>query len=75
MTLTGQPPRQVAHKNINTNIFVAQGDASITSTVVRGEKKEEANVRIESKEDSKEEKKNLILSLPKEEKKIVLLRD
>ena len=62
-------PSSVAHKNINANIFVARGEAaSITSTVVRGEKNKEANVRKESKEDSKEEKKNFVLSLPKEEK-------
>ena len=42
---------------------------------MRGENKEEVNVRKESKEDSKEEKKNFVLSLPKEEKKIFLLRD
>ena len=69
-------PSSGAHKNIDANIFVARGEAaSITSTLVRGEKKEEANVRKESKEDSKEEKKNFVLSLPKEEKKIFLLRD
>ena len=66
-------PSRGAHKN---NMLVAQGDAaSTTSTVVRGENKEEANVRKESKEDSKKEKKSVILSLPKEEKKIFLLRD
>ena len=69
-------PSSGAHKNINANIFVARGEAaSITSTLVRGEKKKEANVRKESKEDSTEEKKNFILSLLKEEKKEFLLRD
>ena len=52
-------PSSVAHKNINASIFVARGDAaSITSTLVREENKAEANVRKESKEDSKEKKKN-----------------
>ena len=59
-------PSSGAHKNVNASVFVARGGeaTSITSTVVRGEKKEEANVRKESKEDSKEEKKSFILSLP-----------
>ena len=62
-------PSSGTHKNMNANIFVARGEAaSITSTLVRGEKKKEANVRKESKEDSKEEKKNFVLSLPKEKK-------
>ena len=69
-------PSSGAHKNVDANICVAQGEAaSITSILVRGEKKKEANVRKESKEDSKEEKKNFVLSLPKEEKKTFLLRD
>ena len=63
-------PSRGAHKN-NMNMLVAQGDAaSTTSTVVRGDNKEEVDVWKESKEDSKEDKKSVILSLPKEEKKI-----
>ena len=59
-------PSRGAHKN-NMNMLVAQGDAaSTTSTVVRGENKEEVNVRKELKEDSKEDKKSVILSPPKE---------
>ena len=51
-------PSSGAHTNVNASVFVSRGGkaASITSTVVRGEKKKEANVRIESKEDSKVEK-------------------
>ena len=57
-------------------MLMAQGDAaSTTSTVVRGENKEEVNVSKESQEYSKEDKKSVILSLPKEENKIFLLRD
>ena len=38
-------PSSGAHKNIDANIFVAQGEAaSITSILVMGEKKKEANV-------------------------------